>query len=108
MRLRSFAIVASVFVLAIPALASSELERLQLATALGNILASEGTCGLTYKQDAIRKFIDSKVPADDMSFAGDLSAGTSVGAYTLKKMSESAKTAHCRQIERVAKSYGFI
>ena len=81
---------------------------MNLALALGRVLASESVCSLAYKHDAIRNFIDAKVSADDLKFSGLLEIGVSGSAYTIKEMSESTKVAHCRQIERVAKSYGFI
>lgn len=98
----------SLALLSVPAGAEGELDRMQLATALGDLLAAESGCGLTYNQDAIKKFIDSKVPADDLQFSGYLSLSVSGSSYTLKEMSASTKVAHCRQIERGAKSYGFI
>jgi hypothetical protein len=91
-----------------PVIAWSDLDSMKLSTALGDVLPSERPCGLTCKQDAIAKFIDSKVSATDMNFTSDLDVQTKGHAIMLKDMSESSKTAHCRQIERVAKSYGFI
>jgi len=105
---RSVIAAASLILLSIPANAWSDLERMTLSSALGKVLASERVCGMSYKPDAIRKFIDSKVPADDLQFLGMLELGVSGTEYTLKEMSESTKVAHCRQIERVAKAYGFI
>jgi hypothetical protein len=40
---------------------AASLESLTLATALGDVLASEAFCGLSYDQDAIKKFIDENV-----------------------------------------------
>ena len=91
-----------------PAFAWSDLDSMKLSVALGDVLASEKPCNLTYKQDAIAKFIDSKVPASDMDFTSSLDTQTQGRAFMLKEMSASSRTAHCRQIERVAKSYGFI
>lgn len=88
--------------------AAQSMASMTLATDLGNILASEEICDLTYDQAAISAFIESKVPADDMSFPSMLQTMTMGQEYTLKDMSASGRTAHCTQISRVAKSYGFI
>jgi hypothetical protein len=79
-----------------------------VADALGNVLASEKLCTLQYDQNAIKKFIDAHVRKDDMEFPGTLALDTRVYQRQNKKMSGSVKTAHCEQIERVARSYGFI
>ncbi|AQZ51933.1 hypothetical protein [Martelella mediterranea] len=87
---------------------AQDFEMMQLAQNLGDVLASEEPCGLTYDQDAIAAFIADKVPADDMGFNSDLSTMTMGASYMFANMSGSQKTAHCAQTERVAKSYGFI
>jgi hypothetical protein len=108
MRFLCLSAIASIFFLSTHANAWSDLDRMKLSMALGDVLSSEKPCGLSYKQEAISKFIDSKVPATDMDFTSDLDMQTQGRAIMLQDMSESSKTAHCRQIERVAKSYGFI
>jgi hypothetical protein len=108
MPFRFLATIASLVLFSSPVLAWSDLDRMTLSSALADVLASEKPCGLTYKQEAISRFIDSKVPANDMDFPGHLNMQTAGRGFMIKEMSESAKTAHCRQIERVAKSYGFI
>ena len=80
---------------------------MELANSLGNVLASEEVCDLSYDQAAIAAFIEARVPADDLTFPSNLSLMTSGAAYQLKNMSVSAKTAHCTQAARIAKSYGF-
>lgn len=67
---------------------------MKLSMALGDVLSSEKPCGLSYKQEAISKFIDSKVPATDMDFTSDLSMHPQGRAVLLMDMSESSKTAH--------------
>lgn len=84
------------------------MERMTLSASLGDLLASEEFCGLTYDQIAIGAFVDKRVPADDMQFASFLDMQTEGRRYSLKDMSASSKAAHCRQVERVAKSYGFV
>lgn len=90
-----------------PAAAWSDLERMTTANALGSVLGSEKACGLSYKQDAIERFIEKKVPASDMEFATNLTMMTTGNRVQVDEMSPSQKAAHCRQISRVAKSYGF-
>ena len=105
---RTVIAIVSLALLSSAAVAWSDLDRMKLSSSLGDILASEKPCGLIYKQDAISKFINSKVPPSDMEFPSHLDMQTQGRAIMLKEMSASSKTAHCRQIERVAKSYGFI
>lgn len=87
---------------------AQDFKSMQLAHELGSVIASEEACSLSYDQAAIAAFIEKKVRADDMAFSGQLNVQTSGIGYQLKSMSASAKTAHCTQIRRVAKSYGFI
>ena len=102
-------IAAAVLALAAVGLAGAQnFDSMRLATDLGDVLASEEFCGLTYDQDAISTFIESKVKADDMSFTSTLRMMTDGVRYGLADMTDSQKTAHCRQTERVAKAYGFI
>lgn len=79
-----------------------------LAAALGSLIASEQTCGLSYDQEAIQAFIEENVPADDVDFPGMLRSMTDSVVRDIRGMSQSAKTAHCAQVQRIAKSYGFI
>lgn len=92
---------------ATPAFAWSDVDRIDAAEAIGSVLASEKFCGLLYRHDAIAAYIDKTVPADDMEFAGTLRTMTYSAGYDLEDMSGSQKAAHCAQIRRVAKSYGF-
>jgi hypothetical protein len=78
-----------------------------LALNLGNVLGSEEFCGLAYDQSAIEAFIEKHVAADDRNFAADLTMTGGVKIENQDK-SPSEKTAHCTQIRRVAKSFGFI
>jgi hypothetical protein len=86
----------------------SDLDRMQAATALGDLLGSETACGLTYDHEAINRYIDENIPADDMQFTSFLQMSATGTEYQMNDLSESRKTAHCRQIERVARSHGFI
>lgn len=99
---------AAAFWLATPDIAAAQdFKSIQLAHELGSILAAEESCGLSYDQAAIAAFIEKKVRADDMGFSGQLRVQTAGQEYQMKSMSASAKTAHCTQARRVAKSYGF-
>jgi hypothetical protein len=91
-----------------PASAFSDLDRMKLADDLGQVLAAEEACGLAYDQDAITAWVEKNVPADDMSWPGTLSTMTAGASYALADMSASARTAHCAQIRRIARSYGFV
>lgn len=94
-------------VVAMPAFAL-DFETMEKAQNLGNILGSESFCGLSFNQDAIAAWVDDNVPASSMSFSGDLQGAVAMSQITVSSMSESAKTAHCRSIERTAKHLGFL
>jgi hypothetical protein len=79
-----------------------------LAFNLGTILGSEEYCGLTYDQSAIEAFIEKHVSSDDMNFAGELNTMSSGVKIENQEKSASEKTAHCTQIRRVAKAFGFL
>ncbi|WP_417692339.1 signal recognition particle [Roseibium sp.] len=81
---------------------------MEATTSLGGVLASEDFCDLDYNQSAIAGYIDKTVPATDMSFPSQLMMMTEGSKYQLKELSASAKTAHCAQIRRIARAYGFI
>jgi hypothetical protein len=81
---------------------------MRLAIDLGDVLGSETICGLTYDQAGIAAFIEKSVPANDMSFTSNLRMMTDAAQSENAELSGSAKTAHCAQITRVARSYGFI
>lgn len=87
---------------------AQDFKSMQLAHELGSVLASEEPCALSYDQAAIAAFIEKRVRADDMAFSGQLGVQTSGVGYQIKGMSVSAKTAHCTQIRRVARNYGFV
>lgn len=86
----------------------TDAERYELASSLGLVLASESFCKLSFDQAAIESYIDKNVPADDMAFTSDLRNGIAMGEYEVEDMDGSAAAAHCRQVTRVAKSFGFI
>lgn len=83
-------------------------DSFQIALELGTVLGSEAACGLSYDQAAIEAFIDDRIAADDMSFPSTLNTMTGGTEFEIAEMSPSSKTAHCRQIRRIAESYGFV
>jgi hypothetical protein len=83
-------------------------ENVNLAKGLGSVLASEALCGLTYDQAAIEAFIEKNVPAGDTQFPDLLVTETWAAGQDNQGMSESAVTAHCAQIVRIAEGYGFF
>ena len=105
--MRIFVFIAAIAVMTCPALAQNAAS-IKIATALGSVLASEELCGLSYDQAAISAYVEANVPADDMSFPSTLQMMTQGQEYQLGQMTASAKTAHCAQITRVAKSFDFI
>lgn len=103
MRFALAAFVCAASLCSLPAAADSTLTAMNL----GNVLASENACGLSYDQSAIAAFIEKNVEADDMGFPSTLQLMTVGAEVGLKDMSQSEVTAHCTQIRRLAKAYGF-
>lgn len=99
----AFALVALIS-LHTPAFADS----IEVASDLGSLLGSEKACGLTYNAEAIGRYIEENVAADDLGFNGMLQMMTAGSEFQIKDMSASAKIAHCLQAKRSAKSHGFI
>lgn len=83
-------------------------ESSALAEKLGKVMAAEEPCSLTYDIDAIKAFVEKRVKADDMDFAGRLDTETKFSILSIRSMTESSKVAFCTQEARVAKSFGFI
>lgn len=100
------ALLAAALCVAAPSLASA--DSIEFATHLGNMLASESLCGLSYKPEAIEALIAKKVKADDIEFPTTLNLMTSGSEYRIRDLTASAKVAHCAQVRRAAKAYGFI
>lgn len=88
---------------ATPALPAS----FELTQGLADVIAAESFCGLTYDQAAIAAFIDAEVAADDIEFTSSLKGLLYLAEASQKDMSPSATTAHCTQVKRLAKTYGF-
>jgi hypothetical protein len=97
----------STSILTVPALADPKFDELELASDLGYVLASEEACRLNYDKEAIKKFVQDRVPADDLSFAALLSLNAYDGRDEVKEMNPSTLVALCVQVARVAKRYGF-
>jgi hypothetical protein len=86
----------------------SGLDSMQFATQLGSVLAAERFCELRYDQAAIRALIEARVAADDMQFPSTLNMMTVGSEAQQRDMSVSSKVAHCTQIGRIARSFGFV
>lgn len=86
---------------------AGDIESMQLANQLGAVLAAEELCGLSYDPAAIAAFIEKNVAADDMGFPGMLRLMTDGARAQGAGLSASGTTAHCTQMRRIAKSYGF-
>lgn len=103
------AVVFSVVIGCWPAIAGAQdLRSMQVASMLATVLAAEEMCGLTYDLEAIDRFIDNNVAADDMEFAGTLQMAMMGARHQHRDMGEAETRAHCRQIARSARSAGFI
>ncbi len=87
---------------------ASAKDTTTLALNLGSVLAAEEGCGLEYDQAAIAAFIQKSVPADDRGFPSTLNMMTDGSKVQFDRMTTSSKTAHCAQIKRLAKTYGFV
>lgn len=85
-----------------------DIESMQKASDLGNLLASEAYCGFAFDQAAISAWIDANTDPSDMGFAGMLNTMTAGAAYEFEGHTESQKSAHCHSVERSAKHFGFI
>jgi len=81
---------------------------METANNLGSVIAAEKFCGLKYDQEAISKFIQANVKDTDIGFASTLSSMVNNHKFIQESMSKSQKTAHCHQISRVAKRFGFV
>jgi DhnA family fructose-bisphosphate aldolase class Ia len=87
---------------------AQDMKSMNLATELGSVLAAEEFCGLSYDQAAIAAWIEKRIKADDMGFPSTLNMMTMGAEAQQKRMNASRKTAHCAQIVRIAKSFGFV
>lgn len=86
----------------------SNMDTMIIANELGSILAAEDFCGLTFDVKAVEAYIEKAVPADDISFPSSLSIQTQGSKYMQQEYSGAQKAAHCAQVSRVARSFGFI
>jgi hypothetical protein len=83
------------------------LELYTMHLELYTMLASEEACGLHYDQAAIERFMTKSFKPDDDVFAvmGSAVAGNK---RLVDGMTGSTLTAHCVQVRRYAKQYGFV
>jgi hypothetical protein len=87
---------------------AASLESDKAASSLGNVLANEEACQLVYNQAAIATWIEQNVAETDMEFPEALARNVRVFKRELADQSPSERTAHCVQVRRVAKTFGFI
>lgn len=106
MSLRACVIVAAA--LPIAAAAQQVEDFTDVAYNLGQMLAAESYCGMTYNQAAIAAFIDERVDPREMRFLGMLQTMTAGAEMNLRDATASQKTAHCRAAELMAREAGFI
>jgi hypothetical protein len=78
-----------------------------LQVQLSSLLAAEDACSMTYDQDAIQRFIEKHVAADDLDFAATLPVMTRGQQVQVEQMTDSGKHAFCIQQTRAAKALGF-
>ena len=86
---------------------AAAMDSEKAADSLGNILASEEACELHYDQAAIAAWVEANVAATDMDFPDTLGRVVRVSKYEITKQSSSERTAHCVQVRRLAKTFGF-
>lgn len=86
---------------------AQDIEQMRRAMQIGTIIGSEQYCGLEYDQSAIERWIDENTDPADMGFGSTMHVGISAEEYEQSSRSGSAKTAHCRSIQRSAAHYGF-
>lgn len=79
-----------------------------LAENLGVLIASERLCGLTFKPEGIRAFIEENVLPDDLEFATQLTKEIGFSHYSDDNITQSEKVARCAQVSRLARHYKFI
>lgn len=87
---------------------SQSLDTMTHAVNLGNVIASENKCNLSYDETAITNWIDDNVDASDMSFPSTLNMMITGSKHQISKLSGSAETAHCKSVMNTARHYGFI
>ena len=105
--MRALVVASTISAAMTPALGQG-LESMEKANNLGSVIAAEEMCGLSYDQQAIAAWIEQNIAADDMSSAGTLQTMVQGHEFQDRSMSTSQRTAHCAQIRRVARSYGFV
>lgn len=103
-----FLIAATIFLVASGQTLAGSMESMQAATSLGNIIASEEVCELHYNQEAITAWVEKNISESDMDFPSTLTMMVQGSEYQIKEQSPSARTAHCAQVRRVAKKFGFV
>lgn len=81
---------------------------LGIALNLGTVIGSEGPCELSYDLAAIEAYIAANVPEADMGFMSAMNNSARSAGRELAEFGASQKTAHCAQVGRIARAFGFI
>lgn len=79
-----------------------------LAEKLALLFASEKFCAFKYNQNNIKKYIKQNISEDDIRFPQELKFRLHSAKISLKMYKTSEKTAHCTQVERIARKLKFI
>lgn len=79
-----------------------------IAFDLGDVIGSEKACGLSFDQEAIARFVETKVPSSDLRFTDRMGKSARIMESRIDKFGSSQKTAHCVQVRRIAETYGFV
>ena len=87
---------------------ASAYDSAGLSQNLGDVLAAEGVCGLTFDQAALAKWIDEHVRPDDMEFIGNLNMHVYARLDEYQALEGTRKALLCQQTTRVARSLHFM
>jgi hypothetical protein len=74
---------------------------------LQTMLGSEEACSLHYDQAAIERFMTKYFKPDNMEVVSTMAVMVNGNKILVGQMSPSTLTAHCAQVRRAAKYYGF-
>lgn len=87
---------------------AGDFDLFAVSEGLGSLIASEEPCGLTFSHDAVGRWIEANVPADNIDFPNFLDRAIEGHKMAIADLSATALVARCAQIARAAKSHGFI
>lgn len=102
---RILTVAAIVMATALPVAAD---DRQDFIDGLGDVLAGERFCNLTYDKDMVGKLVATQVEASDMAFPRSLKSAVWVYTLQQKDMGPALAVAYCTQIKRLAAQLGFL